>query len=354
MSHNKPNNGVPSGSSTGPDNEPANPVSGIKGGGTSSGSNPPVVPPAPTVPQSEDYRIFPQTGAPLLVLSVLEGSLPTFASNLNHDLSIYTENLLLERSFTTSGNSLEIFTHSVTVVPNHDGTSLAMDVSGPDGKAVPPMVIVGAPKDGNDGGQAGKLRFVVEGLGSNRALDRLTFDAHGGSGSEGQATIHDSAGGNGGNGGDAGDAQVWVGGPYSTTIVRLSVIYQDMTATPPKPTASADLKKAIAGIRNNQQFMALDDLPQRLDKVDIALRTNTITDLKPALQDLALRFIREGDALVGTIQPKVENLSSPTLIANHSIFRNRLMFRAEDMAAAAKAVHLEEQMADPAKQALST
>lgn len=317
MSHNKPNNGVPSGSSTGPDNEPATPTSGANWGGTSSGSNPPVVPPAPTVPQSEDYRIFPQTGAPLLVLSVLDDSLPTFATNLNHDLSIYTENLLLERSFTTSGNNLETFTHSVTVVPSDDGTPRAMDVSGPDGKPVPPMVIVGTPKDGNDGTKAGKLRFVVEDLGSDSALDSLTFDAHGGSGSDGQATVHDSAGGNGGNGADAGDAQIWVGGSYSATIVRLSVIYQDMTATPPKPTASADLKKAIASIRNNQPFMALDDLPQRLDKVDTALRTNTITDLKPALQDLALRFMREGDALVGTIQPKVKNISAPTLLANH-------------------------------------
>jgi hypothetical protein len=261
------------------------------------------------IPPAGDYRIYQSANKPALILSVLDESIPSFALDLNHALSIYTENLTLQRSIRTSGHDLEIYTNSVTVSPNPDGEVYSIDASGPDGDPVPTTVLVETPKNGNDGLPAGNVRFVVEDISLDHAiLNTIVIDAHGGSGSDGQSSQNFATGGNGGNGADAGDVKVFVGNAYSIIILaKLGAVYQALSVTPPKQKAPSELKKILATIRANDQFMALDDLLPRLSAVDTTLQTGNPKDLQTPVQELALRFLKEGDIIVALIAPQVKS-----------------------------------------------
>jgi hypothetical protein len=167
---------------------------------------------------------------------------------------------------------------------------------------------VETPNNGNDGLPAGNVRLVVEDIGLDHAiLNTIVIDAHGGSGSDGQSSQNAATGGNGGNGADAGDVKVFVGNAYSIILAKLGAVYQAVSATPPKQKALSDLKRILATIRANDQFMALDDLLPRLSAVDTTLQTGNPKDLQTPVQELALRFLKEGDIIVALIAPQVKS-----------------------------------------------
>ncbi|SPQ24218.1 86fc226c-4f23-4399-a286-19e6df500079 [Thermothielavioides terrestris] len=87
----------------------------------------------PTIPQSQDYRVFPPAGTPELVLSVSDVSPPSFALDLGHSFSVYTENLLIQGDFRTSNGNLVISTHSLDVAPTPSGKKYQINCSGSDG-----------------------------------------------------------------------------------------------------------------------------------------------------------------------------------------------------------------------------
>jgi hypothetical protein len=101
--------------------------------------------------------------------------------------------------------------------------------------------------------------------------------------------------------------KVFVGNAYSIILAKLGAVYQAVSATPPKQKAQSDLKRILATIRANDQFMALDDLLPRLSAVEKTLQTGNPKDLQTPVQELALRFLREGDIIVGLIAPQVKS-----------------------------------------------
>ncbi|CAN9474366.1 unnamed protein product [Alternaria alternata] len=263
------------------------------------------------IPQTGDYRIYSSANKPTLILSVMDESFPSFTMDFDHSLSMYTENLTLQRSIRTSGHDLEIYTHSMTIVPSQDGSAYYIDSSGPGGDPVPPTAIVEKPKNGIDGSPGGNVRFVVEDIGVDHAiLNTIIMDAHGGLGSDGQSSQNFAVGGNGGNGAGAGDVEVLVGNAYTIILAKLGAIYKAVSATPLKREALSDLNKVVAAIRSNKQFMSLEDLAPRLSTVETTLRADNLKDnlkeLQAAVQELALRFLKEGDIIVGSMAPHVQ------------------------------------------------
>ncbi len=267
----------------------------------------------PIVRQSQDYRIYPATGTPKLILSVSDESPPSFALDIRHSLSIYTENFLVQRSIRSSHGNIEILTHSLALAPAAHGETYSADCSGTNGEKVPVDVIVEAPKDGNDGGRGGILRLVAEDIGLDNALEGLNFAARGGSGSDAQSSATAASGGKGGNGADGGRVEVLVGNEFTAILSKLAVIYESLSpashgasASSPSPTASMyNLKTLSATIRRSPRYTSMDDVLPRLDKLDAAIQGAKPDEVKASLQDLAVRFEREGDLLKGKIQPRV-------------------------------------------------
>ncbi len=281
--------------------------SGDKGGDT------------PIVRQSQDYRIYPETGTPKLILSVSDESPPSFALDLRHSLSVYTENFLVQHSIRSSHGNIEISTHSLSLAPTARGETYSADCSGADGEKVPVEVLVETPKDGNDGGRGGTLRLVAEDIGLDIALKGLDLAARGGSGSDAQSSASSASGGKGGNGADGGRVEVLVGNEFTTILSKLAVIYEGLSASSrgasassPSPTASMySLKTLAATIRRSPRYTSMDDVLPRLDKLDAAIQRGKPDEVKAPLQDLAVRFEREGDLLKGKIQPRVNFPSDP-------------------------------------------
>ncbi|KAK4194356.1 hypothetical protein QBC40DRAFT_319967 [Triangularia verruculosa] len=283
---------------------PSDPSKGQKNGEPSSDARD-GVDTTPTIPQSQDYRIYPAAGTPELILSISDQSPPSFALDLRHSLSVYTENLLIQGPFRTSEGNIEIFTHSLDLAPSSSGEKYAVNCSGSDGDPVPAATLVEKPKDGNDGKPGGTLRFVVEDIGLDDALEGLDLAARGGSGSNGGETKNWESGGNGGNGADGGHVQVLVGNEYTVILAKLGDVYQGLSASSPSPRALYDLKTLSATIRRNPQYTSLDDIGPRLDKLDAAIQRGKPSEVKVPLQDLAVRFEREGDLLRSKIRPRI-------------------------------------------------
>jgi hypothetical protein len=187
----------------------------------------------------------------------------------------------------------------------------SINCTGSDGEEVPGAAIAGRPKDGNNGNQGGTLQFVVEDIGLDNALEGVDLAARGGSGSDGGETKDFESGGNGGNGADGGHVQVLVGNEFSAILSQLGGIYQDLAAPSPSPRVLYNLKTLSATIRRNPQYTSLDDVVPRLDILDAAIQRGKRSEVKAPLQDLAVRFEREGELLKSKIQPRVNLFSFP-------------------------------------------
>jgi hypothetical protein len=206
------------------------------------------------------------------------------------------------------------------VAPLPRGKKFQINCSGSDGSKVLPAGLGGKPQDGKDGGRGGTLQCVVEDIGLDSVLEGVNLAARGGYGSNGEEVKVESdseksweAGGNGGNGADGGRVQVLVGNDYTVILSKLSNIYQGLSASPPSARALYDLKTLSKTIRRSPQYTALDDLVPRLDRLDAAIQTGKPGEIKTPLQDLAVRFEREGDLLIAGIKPRVSTPMYPPL-----------------------------------------